>query len=47
MQHVVINMIHFYSQKCLDLSGNYRFILSQDPMGKCGLERKVEFKQQE
>lgn len=44
MLDVVINMIHFYSQKCLDLNDNYMFILSQEQKGKCSLEGKVEFK---
>lgn len=36
-------MLHFYSQKCLDLNDNYGIIISQEQMGKGGLERKEEF----
>lgn len=44
MLDIIINIIHFYSQKCFDLSDNYMFILSWEQMDKCGCERKVEFK---
>lgn len=44
MLDVVINILHFYSQKCLDSNDNYVIIISQEQIGQGGLDRKVEFK---
>lgn len=44
MPDIMINMIHFYSQKCFDLNDHYMFVLAWEPMGKCGLDGKVELK---